>query len=39
MEKENFETDQAYLKNDQLEFLEMKNEIRNPINKYSWHEN
>lgn len=32
MEKENFQTDQAYLRNDQLEFLEMKNEIRNPVN-------
>ena len=32
MGKEYFKTDQAYLKKNQLEFPEMKNEIRSPTN-------
>lgn len=32
MEKENFKTGQAYLKKNQLEFLEIKSEIRYPMN-------
>lgn len=32
MGKEHFKTDQAYLKKNQLEFPEMKNEIRSPTN-------
>lgn len=38
-DKENFKTDQAYSKRDQLEFLETKSEIRSPVNKDSWPEN